>query len=111
MYRTIGKAHLTWAELEEVLLEIILKNRPLTYVEEEIDHSILTPNSLILGRDVNFPDAAPHKSETMKKRHKYNKRCKGALWKRWKHEYLVALREKHNLKHKDKTFKINIVTT
>ena len=36
LYRTIGKAQLTWAELEEVLLdiEIILNNRPLTYIEE-----------------------------------------------------------------------------
>ena len=56
LYRTIGKAQLTWAELEEVLLdiEIILNNRPLTYIEEEIDYPILTPNSLILGPDVNF---------------------------------------------------------
>ena len=115
LYRTIGKAQLTWAELEEVLLdiEIILNNRPLTSIEEEIDYPILTLNSLIFGRDINFPDAAPHESEseTIKKRYKYVKRCKEALWKRWKHEYLVALREKHNLKHKDKTFKINIVTT
>ena len=56
MYRAIGKAQLTWAELEEVLLdiEIILNNRPLTYIEKEIDYLILTPNSLILGRDINF---------------------------------------------------------
>ena len=101
LYRTIGKAMMTWAKLEELLLdiEIILNNRPLTYIEEVIDYSILTPNSLILGRDVNFPDAARHKSEseTMKKRHKYIKRCKEALWKRWKHEYLVALREKNTI--------------
>ena len=74
-YRIAGKARLTWAELENVLLdiEIILNNRPLTYIEEEIDYPILTPNSLILVRDVNFPDPAPHESEseTMKKRHKY----------------------------------------
>ena len=57
-----------------------------------------------------FPDAAPYESqsETMKKWYKHIKQCKEALWKRWKHEYLVALREKHNLKHKDKTFKINV---
>ena len=66
LYRTIGKAQLTWAELEEVLLdiEIILNNRPLTYIEEEIDYPILTPNSLILKCDVNFSDAAPHESES-----------------------------------------------
>ena len=70
----------------------------------------MTPNSLILGRDINFSDAAPPESEskTTKKQQKYIKRCKEALWKRWKHEYLVALREKHNLKSKDKTFKINV---
>ena len=66
LYRFIGKAQLTRAELEEVLLdiEIILNNRPLTYPEEKIDYSILTPNSLLLGRDINFPDAAPHESES-----------------------------------------------
>ena len=58
--RTIGKSKLTWAELENVSLdiEIILKNRPLTYIEEEIDYPILTPNSLILGRDVNFSNVS-----------------------------------------------------
>ena len=89
LYRTIGKAQLTWAELEEILLdiEIILNNRPLTYIEKEIDCPIL-----FLGRDVNLPDTAPHESEneTMKKRHKYIKRCEEALWKRWKHDYQVA---------------------
>ena len=56
LYRTIGKAQLTWAELEEVLLdiEIILNNRPLTHIEEGIDYPILTPNSFILGPDVDF---------------------------------------------------------
>ena len=112
LYRTIRKAQLTWAELEEVLLdiEIILNNRPLTSIEEEIDYPILTLNSLIFGRDINFPDAAPHESEseTITKRYKYVKRCKEALWKRWKHEYLLALREKRNLKNKDKTFRINV---
>ena len=70
----------------------------------------MTPNSLILGRDINFSDAAPHESEieTIRKRHKYIKRCKEALWKRWKHEYLVAIREKHSLKNKGKTFKFNV---
>ena len=65
---------------------------------------------MILGRNAHFLDAAPHESEieTIKKRHKYTKRCKEALLKRWKHEYLEALREKYNLKNKDKTLKINV---
>ena len=70
MYRTIGKTLLTWADLEEVLLDIdnqiilILNNRPLTYIEEEIDYPILTPNSLIVGYDVIFPDAALYESKS-----------------------------------------------
>ena len=112
MYRTILKATLTWVELEKVLLdiEIILNNRPLTYIEEEIDYPVLTPNSLIFGCDVNFPNAEPleNERETLKTRHKYIKRCKEALWKIWKHEYLGVFGEKHNLKQKNKTFKINV---
>ena len=56
LHRNIGKAQLTWAELDEVLLyiEIILNNGPLTYIEEEIDYPILTPNSLMFGRDIDF---------------------------------------------------------
>ena len=50
-------------------IEIILNNRPLTYIEEEIDYPILTSDSLILGLVVNFPDAAlpESESETIKK--------------------------------------------
>ena len=87
LYRTIGQAQLTWAELEVLLyIETILNNRPLTYVKEDMGYPILTPNSLILGCDVHFLYAAPleSKSETMKKRHMYIKRCKEGLWKRWK---------------------------
>ena len=56
-------------------------------MEQETDYPILTPNSLILGLDVDFPDEAPHESEKeiMKKRPNYINRCKEA--------YLVALRQ------------------
>ena len=53
-----------WADLEEVLLYIeIILNWELIYIEEEIDYLILTPNSLILGRDINSLNAAPHENE------------------------------------------------
>ena len=57
LYITVGKAHLKWAELEEVLLdiEVNLNSRPLTYVEDDIAHQPLTPNSILLGRDVVLP--------------------------------------------------------
>ena len=94
---------MTWDALEEVLLdiEIILKKRSLTQIKEECDNPILTSNSLILGRDITFSNTVPHVREgrTMKKRNRYIKRCKETLWKRLRHGYLVALKEKNNLKH------------
>ena len=54
---TIGKAHLKWAALEEVLLyiEVNLNNKPLTYIEDDIAHQPLTLNSALLGGDVVLP--------------------------------------------------------
>ena len=44
--KTIGCGLLSWAELEEVLLdvEITLNDRPLIYVEDDVELPILTPN-------------------------------------------------------------------
>ena len=54
----MGRTSLLWSELEEVMLdvEINMDNRPLTYIEEEIQRPILTPNSMILGRNTNIVD-------------------------------------------------------
>ena len=56
LYITIGKSHLKWAELEEVLLDIDvnLNSRPLKYIKDDIAHQPLTLNS-ILPRDVMLP--------------------------------------------------------
>ena len=45
---------MTYNELEEILLdvEINLNNCSLTHVKDDIQLNILTPNSMILGRDV-----------------------------------------------------------
>ena len=45
-------------------MEMILNNRPLIYIEEEIDYPILTSKSMIPGRDANVSDSAPHESES-----------------------------------------------
>ena len=57
IYITAGKAHLAWAELQEVLLDIDvnLNKRPLTYIKDDTAHQPLTPNSILLGRDVVLP--------------------------------------------------------
>ena len=66
---------------------------------------MLTPNSLILRRDIKLPDDSPkdgEASDNWKKRQKSVHSCKEASWKRWIHEYFVALRERHNLSYKEK---------
>ena len=114
LYRTIGKAHLKWEELEEVLLdiEVNLNNRPLTYIEDDIEHQPLTPNTILLGRDVVLPPdpevTSEDEAEKFRKRQKYILKCKQAAWKRFQHEYLVALREQHNLNFRDKQANIQI---
>ena len=64
-YKSTGKSLLTWLELEEVFLdvEVNLNNRPLTYIEEDLGYSVLTPNSTILGRDIKLPDDFPEEEE------------------------------------------------
>ena len=51
LYKTVGKSKLEWHELAEVLtdIETTLNNRSLTYMAENIEFPVLTPNLLPLG--------------------------------------------------------------
>ena len=52
LYKATRRAKLTKQELEEVILgtEINLNNRPLMYIEDDIQFLVLTPNILICGQ-------------------------------------------------------------
>jgi hypothetical protein len=78
--KAIGNANLTFKQLKEVLLEveITLNNRPLGYLDNDIELQPLTP-----------------KVKVMVKRARYLKRCKDVMRKRWSSEYVRALRERH----------------
>ena len=45
-------------EMKEVMLdiEINMNNRPLTYLDNNIEQPILTPNVLLHGQIINVPD-------------------------------------------------------
>ena len=111
--KSLRRTSLRWSKLEEVLLdvEINMTNRPLTYIEEDIQCPILTPNSMILGRDTKMIDRNMIEDEegdlSWRKWQKYVKRCKDAAWRRWQREYVTALREKHNMQDKSKAVSIN----
>lgn len=110
LYKAIGKANLGWKELEEILLdiEITLNNRPLTYVEDDIQMPILTPNTLMMVRPNLMPETTDLEEveSDLRRRMKYLQRCKDAWWKRWSSEYLKALRERHNMNNKTKEMNV-----
>ena len=55
-YKAIGNGHLRWHQLEEVILnvETTLNNRPLGYLEDDIQMPILTPILCCLDSQIKF---------------------------------------------------------
>jgi hypothetical protein len=106
LYKVVGFAKLTFKELQDVMLDIqlVLNNRPLSYCEDDIQLPMLTPNMMIFGKANYLMELSPEDIEErdLRKRAKYLKKCKDALWQRWKREYMRALRERHNLTHDGK---------
>ena len=104
-YKTVGQGLLTWEELNEVLLdvEVTLNNRPLSYLEEDVQLPTLTPNSFLFLNSNILPELSPYQLEErdLRKRAKFLQKSKDAMWGRWTSEYLQALRERHRLKHSD----------
>lgn len=97
--KSIGSGLLWWTELEEVLLdvEITLNNRPLGYLEDDIQLPVLTPYSMLFQNSNVLPERSAHHIEDgeLRKRAKHLLKCKEAVWKRWSKEYLRSLRERH----------------
>ena len=56
MYKAIGNGHLRWHKLEEVILDVetTLNNRPLGYLEDDIQMPILTPTLCCLDSQIKF---------------------------------------------------------
>jgi hypothetical protein len=63
--KCIGNGMLRWKEVEEVLLdvEVTLNNRPLTYVEDDLQFPVLTPNSMLFANSNILPEMEPHHVE------------------------------------------------
>jgi hypothetical protein len=111
-YKTIGASLLTYGELCEIVLnvEVELNNRPLDYVEDDIQLPILTPASFLFQRSNRIPELETWREEKgdLRKRAKYLRSCKDALWKRWTSEYLKALRERHHCNRDGKSAKLGV---
>ena len=111
VYKMIGAATLSWAELSEVIfdVEIQINRRPLSYVEDDVEMPTLTPLPSLPQRSC-LPSQQPWQEENqeLRKQAKHLKSCKDALWQRWLKEYMNALRERHNLSHGKKRFEVHV---
>ena len=112
LYKSIGASSLTWKEYVDVLLdvEIALNNRPLSYVDDDVEMPILTPNIMLFGQPNHVPDHDADEIDELdlRKRAKFLRKCKEAIWSRWRNEYLRGLREKHDLTHHRKSNAIKV---
>ena len=56
LYKSIGNGNLRWHELEEVILdvEITLNNRPLGYVKDDVQMSVLTLSAMLYGHPISY---------------------------------------------------------
>ena len=97
--KTVGRGLLTFKHLEEVVLdiELTMNERPLTYVEDDPQLTILTPNSFLHTKPQMSIETPPYlaSSSALKKQLKLLRETKDALWQRWTKEYLTSLRERH----------------
>lgn len=111
-HKTIGATTLTWDELSDVILdvEVQINRRPLSYVDDDVQLPILTPSAFLFQRSNLLPEQEPWREENvdLRRREKYLRSCKDQLWRRWTREYLTALRERHNLNHNSKNFKVAV---
>ena len=98
-YKAIGNNMLSWEELSEVVLdvEVALNNRPLSYIEDDVELPVLTPRSTLNINPSALPELRPHHIDNrdLRKRAKFLIKCKESVWIRWSREYVKSLRERH----------------
>ena len=74
-YKTIGGMLLSWTKLSEVVIvvETQLNCRPLSYVEEDVQVTLLTPTSFLDQRSIRLPKQEPQREENkdLRRRAKY----------------------------------------
>ena len=81
LFKATGRANLTKQRLEEILLdiEIVLHNRPLIYIEDNIQMPVLTPNTFLYGQPIMIPEERlDEDSPVIKRRQRYINKGKEA---------------------------------
>ena len=99
-HKVVGNGFLSWNELCDLVLdvEVAINNRPLSYLEDDVELPVLTPSTMLYLRSNQIPQMNAHQLQDadLRKRAKYLDKCKIAVWSRWTKEYIRSLRERHN---------------
>ena len=97
--KVVGKAKLNFEELNTVISEIekCVNSRPLTYLSEEHEDTIITTNHLIYGRDIDRNKSVQHdfhelSGNDMRKRQAYCQVIFKHFAKRFVKQYLLTFR-------------------
>ena len=98
LYQKLGRSYVTFSGFSKVVknIETMFNNRPIQYVEDELEPRVLTPIRIIHGRDVYLLQELED-SDTPSKMEKRIKAAKELMWKRWQTEYGQVLRERHDV--------------
>ena len=58
----VGNGTLTWSESSEVVLdvEVVINDRPLSYIEEDIQLPVLNPSSMLYLQPNQLPELDAH---------------------------------------------------
>ena len=107
--KVIGQAKFSYDELLTAVAEIesIINSQPLSYIAPDDLEEPLTPSHLLMGRRVlSLPDNLGYQGDIqdtdfelspvdLSRRVKHLNNSLNQFWRRWRHEYLVELREAH----------------
>ena len=107
--KVVGRAKFSYDELHTAIVEIeaIVNSRPLSYVHPDDHEEPLTPSHLLVGRRLlSLPDYLNHlqpeddpdfelTAESLERQAKHLGNVINHFWKRWRHEYLLNLRQSH----------------
>ena len=100
--KVLGKAILTFEELQTVLCEIeaVINGRPLVYQSEDEMQEVITPFNLMFGRNLLNKSVSADLDNigievNCKKRMKYLLTIIEHYWNRFRHVYFFELRQQH----------------
>ena len=100
LYKTLGRSHLDFENLETVVIDIEanMNNRPLTYVESESgEEQVLSPNFLMRGETTYTIENMENDEEALTKIQKRIVTAKDNARKRWQREYVHGLLESQRI--------------